>query len=395
MNRRNKLKHRAFTSTQQLEMCLLIISFFIGWFFLFGWAASHHFLFRFGVILYEIGITLWRGGDITNNEYFFPLTQHTTTLIFTTREWLVFASLARDQSRRFGVRNSVRIYMLDDRRVCDDLTVGGSAMYFLAGKNPERKSECRGWTVEEAEELSFLPRENLTYQSILLGRMTIIANLLDSGASVFVAGYLILDSDVALYRNIAARMTRLNADMVFQREIPCHESEYCVNGGVWWVSAHSEAARNVVHLALRYMRELNIPDQDALQHAIARTPDVDVMYLDPFRYPNGFMYNYESDLRRSRVHMIHFNWAPSPTAKLARLADVGVFREFPVYGALYKKIANLEADTRDTNRTWHRLDSDSFIVPRELPRVSEHVIQSALADVIPPQCRCETQNGNE
>jgi hypothetical protein len=208
------------------------------------------------------------------------------------------------------------------------------------------------------------PQAILSYQTILLLRMSIIADLLDQQAPVTQAGYLILDSDVVLYRNIAARMAAMKADLVFQRELPCAEpDDLCVNGGVWWVSAHSRPARKIVRLALHYMHELNIPDQDALQHALARMRGaVVVRYLDPFRYPNGFVYNVDARLTRSAVHMIHFNWSPSHYAKLERLADVGLLT-----------LPTAAADAHNiTSRVRHSVQG--FLVPLALPRVSEQML---------------------
>ena len=142
-------------------------------------------------------------------------------------------------------------------------------------------------------------------------------------------GYFIIDSDVVLLRNMAARLARKDYDLVFQRELPCHSERMCVNAGVWWVRTGSFEAVRVLEYALRFMDELHLPDQDALQQALVDRPALKLAVLDASYAPNGFVYNVDRRLDARTLRLVHFNWAPSHRAKLERLNDVGVVAKYP------------------------------------------------------------------
>lgn len=143
-------------------------------------------------------------------------------------------------------------------------------------------------------------------------------------APLDVKGVFVLDSDVVLLRNVAARMARYETDFVFQSELPCAE-QHCINAGVWWARARRKPVLAVLEKARSYMQQLHLPDQDALQRALAYyAANVTVAYLPPHTHPNGFVYAFDDRLRRERLHLVHMNWAPSRRAKFERLADMGV-----------------------------------------------------------------------
>jgi len=199
-------------------------------------------------------------------------------------------------------------------------------------------------------------------------------------------GLLVLDSDTVLFRNIGARMARAGTDFVFQRELPCHSEprRRCINAGVWWVSARSDTAVAVLLHALRLMYELQISDQDALQHALTLS-NATVTYLDPMLYPNGFVYNFDRRLRADRVHMVHVNWSPAGfVEKRFRLYDLGVLDRYPqCFGN------QLLSKTWRTERANATHLPSGFLLPRSMPHgVTWRDLGNALgcADVDDRRC---------
>jgi len=69
-------------------------------------------------------------------------------------------------------------------------------------------------------------------------RMSTVSYLLAQTGDDF-DGILMLDSDVVIFRNIAARIEALQMDVVAQREIPCKRF-YCINAGVVWFKTRCE-----------------------------------------------------------------------------------------------------------------------------------------------------------
>jgi hypothetical protein len=160
------------------------------------------------------------------------------------------------------------------------------------------------------------------YFTLIGRRLAYVAQELEADIRPAFAGILVLDSDVALYRNIAGRAERSGADFVFQRELPCFERD-CLNGGVWWARANSSPVRAVLRRALELMRELALADQDALQLAIGEADGLlNVAYWLADTHPNGFVHAAATlighGLRTSRVHLVHANWC-ARDAKQARL----------------------------------------------------------------------------
>jgi hypothetical protein len=234
----------------------------------------------------------------------------TIVLLYTTEDWSDLACAATHQMLRYRPPHLVRVEAI-----------------------VHNYSECER-TLEFAEDTD-VPSgcterfgSKISYMSILFIRLGDVRRHVDSRKKG-VTGYLMLDSDVVLYRNIVARMERAGSDFVFQRELPCHteRGRLCINGGVWWVRAQSKRALAVLDDAIHLMAQLWIPDQDALQHALARS-NATVTYLNTRRYPNGFLYNYDRRLKASNVHMVHVNWAPDKQAKLDRLYDLGMVERY-------------------------------------------------------------------
>lgn len=134
-----------------------------------------------------------------------------------------------------------------------------------------------------------------------------------------VTGVFVLDSDVALRRNVADRLAAYGADLVFQRELPCAERR-CVNGGVWWARVGSEGALATLEFAAHLMKTHNLPDQDALQVAIGAELAT-IAFLPIRKYPNGLVHMVNTQLLARNVHLVHANWCPSDK-KQARLDAV-------------------------------------------------------------------------
>jgi len=230
----------------------------------------------------------------------------TTILLFSTPDWLDMTCAAASQARRFARAQDEVIVVVTE--------LNASMPAYKHVELPERARSNN-------TQFEFL------YQRLQYALIWSINRTQDAG------GLFMLDSDTAIFRNVFGRVVRrygAQYDFVFQRELPCHTEHRrrCVNGGVWWMSTRSERARHVLVRALRYMHELHLPDQDALQHALAADSAVRVAFLDVKRHPNGFVYNFDGRVRAKRVHLVHVNWAPSKHAKLERLYDLGVVEEY-------------------------------------------------------------------
>ena len=145
------------------------------------------------------------------------------------------------------------------------------------------------------------------YQLLLLLRLHTLRTHL-AYPRVNVTGYLMLDSDVALLRNVADRLDRSSADIVFQREVPC-ASRRCVNAGVWWVRVGRQPVLAFLNRILFLMTTLQLPDQEAFDLAVAtKSRTLRLEFLSPLRYPNGFTLEANDGLRMSMLHLVHANW---------------------------------------------------------------------------------------
>lgn len=162
-------------------------------------------------------------------------------------------------------------------------------------------------------------RADESYFELIGHRLAYVARLARAPGAY--TGLFVLDSDIMLYRNVAARAERMGADFVFQREQPCAEA-HCVNGGVYWLRTRDQNVLSVLDRALELMRTLRLPDQDALQLALAAQPRV--AYLPADTHPNGFVHAAATlvgdGLRAARVHLVHANWCADKTDQLRRLA---------------------------------------------------------------------------
>lgn len=297
------------------------------------------------------------------------------TLIFTDPGWSDVSCAAAAQARRFstGGVGAVTVLMFEhDAHFCErkrvEMAPSGADFRCIGSLLVSASPGGDGWCMP-------------TYYDELLYRRlrATIAQLAATRAD----GLLLLDSDTALFRNIGVRMARAGTDFVFQRELPCHTERRrrCINAGVWWVRARSDAVEAVLRHALHLMAHLHISDQDALQHALA-VSNCTVTYLDPALYPNGFLYNFDARLRAARVHMVHVNWSPPGfVEKRQRLYDLGVVERYPqCFGRALRY--------RDARANATRLPS-GFLLPRAMPRgVSWRDLGNALgcADVDDRRC---------
>ena len=208
--------------------------------------------------------------------------------------------------------------MFSDQKYADMTLQTANETFRLARRNPLDFRENVRLTINTLDETNcnrFRPFHCVAtgihwrgsdYFDLIASRLVVMLSVLQY-PSDNIDGVLLLDSDVVLFRNVVDRMARYGTDMVFQRELPC-SSVNCVNGGVWWARAHKPDVVRLITYALRLMRSLNIPDQDALDIAIDAYRNVSVTYLPVSRYPNGFVYDTNDRLSRSHVHLVHVNW---------------------------------------------------------------------------------------
>ena len=225
--------------------------------------------------------------------------------------------------------------LFTDTRYAEMTRVVADDSYRLARRSPHNLLDRSRLSIYVTREMNcsyFAPydcvrsdRAYESFQSFLLMRLQTLRALLEY-PSANVTGYLMLDSDVALRRNIADRLDRSTHDVMFQREVPCAIGA-CVNGGVWWARVGSESTLRFVRTAIYMMKKLNLPDQDAFDVAIRDVPALRVAYLPVDRYPNGFVYEANTRLLTSRVHLVHANWC-SFDEKARRLRQAAMARRF-------------------------------------------------------------------
>lgn len=121
-------------------------------------------------------------------------------------------------------------------------------------------------------------------------------------------GVALVDSDIVFFRkNALARFEKLNRTLVVQQELPCWTAprRLCANGGLWWLRRVPES-RALLAETVRLMQRLAVPDQDALDIAIATTA-VDTHYLDARRFANGWTFQH-TDAAPHSLHLVHLNW---------------------------------------------------------------------------------------
>jgi hypothetical protein len=184
-----------------------------------------------------------------------------------------------------------------------------------------------------------LPRKKNYYQRIA-PRFFVLLSLLNNTEF---DGVLMIDSDVVVFRNVAARLESINSDLVVQQEVPC-KKEHCVNAGVMWISTNNKPVGSLFETAIRFMKGLKLSDQDALQmaidvqssHRIMHTDDsfspphmwsrtdryLRLHHLNMTLYPNGFVHQINQKLHKRVVHLVHVNWANSTGQKQRRLTEV-------------------------------------------------------------------------
>jgi hypothetical protein len=137
-------------------------------------------------------------------------------------------------------------------------------------------------------------------------------------------GLALVDADVVVQRNVLARFVRSNATLAIQQEWPCATAplQLCANGGFYWLR-RVPAALALLARVERLMHRLRLPDQDALDVALARgrfgrAPLV-VDYLDRLLYANGYTMQHDARFDAAGAHIVHVNWLPSREHKLAAL----------------------------------------------------------------------------
>lgn len=145
------------------------------------------------------------------------------------------------------------------------------------------------------------------YQQLLVFRVAAMVSALEH-PGLNATGYLLLDSDVVLFRNLADRLDKLDCDVAFQTDMPCFSSLGCVNGGIWWARTHNDRALAFVRRSLDIMKSLSLPDQDAFDVAISADKSLRVCRLPPQLYANGFVHEANDRINASRVHLVHVNW---------------------------------------------------------------------------------------
>lgn len=176
-------------------------------------------------------------------------------------------------------------------------------------------------------------------------------------------GVMALDSDVALFRNVAARAERLG-DLVFQQEAPCTD-EKCVNGGVWWARGNNTDILGFLNRVQDKMRALNLHDQDAFQLLLsdgkADAVPFQVSYFDWRTHPNGFLLATDKTLARRNLHLAHANWCVGGRGcKRERLEQVRQHE----HGIHYEEFAEFSKNktyrVQITDLMCHRIIPDLF-----------------------------------
>lgn len=176
-------------------------------------------------------------------------------------------------------------------------------------------------------------------------------------------GVMVLDSDVALFRNVAARAERLG-DLVFQQEAPCAD-EKCVNGGVWWARGGAPDIVKFLNRVQDRMRALNLHDQDAFQLLLsdgkADALPFQVNYFDWPTHPNGFLLATDKTLVRRKLHLAHANWCVGGRGcKRERLEQVRQHEHGIHYEEFAKFTANNTYRVQIIDLMCHRIIPDLF-----------------------------------
>lgn len=123
------------------------------------------------------------------------------------------------------------------------------------------------------------------------------------------SGLAVVDSDIALFRNVLRRMELENVPLVIQQETQCphRHGSICVNGGFWRVQG-GEHGEKILHDVVDVMQKLNIPDQDAFDVVLNRRAHIDkVAYLDRLQYANCDTYLNDAHWRQNASHIVHVN----------------------------------------------------------------------------------------
>jgi hypothetical protein len=162
------------------------------------------------------------------------------------------------------------------------------------------------------------------YFNKIAHRMAIMGSILNQLGDNVNRSIALIDSDVAILRgNPLARMSRLapNATFIVQQEWPCTTApvRLCANAGVWLVRRTSEG-RRLLGRVTALMRSLALPDQDALEAALAEKDAPNVHYLDRAKFANGYTVQTNASWRREAAHLVHANWLPNLKEKQDFLA---------------------------------------------------------------------------
>jgi hypothetical protein len=259
--------------------------------------------------------------------------QHTVTLLFSDERYAEMTCAAAAQVLEFG--GKVELFEIGGRPNATCFHV----MHTLNEDNHRlrcySKRDGRGESRRNGDAA-------IGYYELIAQRLAIVIDRLQN-APADVCGYLVLDSDVALYSNIGEHMSSLDVDLVFQAELPIAAGAVLlppINGGVWWVRARDAKVLRVLRHALHLMQKLHLPDQDALQIALREhAEETRWIVIGPPFFINGFTHIVgHRRIDPQLVRLVHANWAPNIETKTERLAVLGVVerhrrcfaREYPV-----------------------------------------------------------------
>lgn len=136
-------------------------------------------------------------------------------------------------------------------------------------------------------------------------------------------GLLLLDSDIALQRNLLARLPPKNDSILFvaQQEVPC-SGKTCVNGGIWWLRLCAKSRQLLID-TLSTELVLGVTDQDALSTIVAKPYyRTQVMLLNTLKYANGFTYHKNDAWSARHSRLVHANWSGNLTQKMETLQEI-------------------------------------------------------------------------
>lgn len=196
----------------------------------------------------------------------------------------------------WAMRNDSRLAMYQTEIDCANTRQ--CALYFYDTRPALHRSSVWGQTA---------------YFNKIVHRVPIMAAIAKRLAPLPYLSLALVDADVALLRrNVFKRIARdsYRRDLVVQQEWPCATApkRLCVNGGFWWLKIHARSVQ-FLDTVITLMHALAIPDQDALDLALARaSANVSVLYLDRHHYANGWTAQYDKEWNWRVAHIVHANW---------------------------------------------------------------------------------------